>query len=143
MHRYLTDGEAARCLDTRKTAGNETISIVPQGIESTRSATYVFKRLLNLLFQHSDRFLPEVTALWEASEKQLVDDCAHVSRTARVLLAVGETDLATKCLTYFSKTELIKALDVAERLAQAYEIRTRALYGFSRSTTPTSPEQIW
>lgn len=143
MHRYLTDGEAARFFDTRKTSGNETISAVPQGVESTRSATYVFKRLLNLLFQHSDQFLPEVTTLWEALEKQLVDDCAEVFRTVRVLLAAGETDLATKCLTYFSRTELIKVLDVAERLAQAYEIRTRALYGFSRSTTPTSPEQIW
>ena len=143
LHRYLTDGEAARCLDTRKTSGNETISIVPQGVESTRSATYIFKRLLNLVFQHSDQFLPELTALWEASEKQLLIDCAEVSRTARVLLAAKETDLATGCLTYFSKTELAKVLDVAERLAHAFEIRTRALYGISRSATPTGPAQIW
>jgi dipeptidase len=143
MHRYLTDGEAARCHDTRRTSGNESISIVPQGIESTRSATSFFKRLQNLIFQHSDAFLPEITALWEASEKQLLIDCAQVSKAASVLLAANETDLATTCLTYFSKTELTKALEIAERLSYALEIRTRALYGISRSATPTGPEQIW
>lgn len=143
MHRYLTDGEAARCLDTRTTSSIETISIVPQGIESTRSATYVFKRLLNLLLQHSEEFLPEVTALWEAWEGQLLVACSEVSKTARLLLSAGEMDLAAKCLTYFSNTELTKALDAAERLAHAYETRTRALYGFSRSGKPSGPEQLW
>lgn len=143
LHRYLTDGEAARFYDVRETRDQDAVSIVPQGIEATRSASYVFKRLQNLVFQHSDVFLPEVTALWEASERKLLADCAHVVRAAGVLLDSKEPDLANMCLTYFSKTELNKALDVAEKLAQSLEIRVRLLHGISRGRTPVGPEQIW
>src|SRR5215207_6261215 len=51
QHRYLTSGESARFLDTRHATGgrSETVSQVPQGIESTRSASEIGKRLLNLV----------------------------------------------------------------------------------------------
>src|SRR5690349_17512644 len=67
QHRYLTAGEDSRFVDRRHEA---TVSCIPQGIESTRSAAYAGKRLLYLILQHVERFLPEVTALWEAMEHQ-------------------------------------------------------------------------
>lgn len=143
QHRYLTEGEAARFLDSRKATGEEITSVVPQGIESTRSATYVFKRLLNLAFQHGERFLPEITELWEALETRLIGACGDASGTARILLDADAADLAKKQLTYFSATELTRALDLAEKIAQACEVRTRLLHGFSDCPVPTGPEQIW
>ncbi|WP_411037507.1 C69 family dipeptidase [Shinella sp. BYT-45] len=141
LHRYLTEGEAERFLDDH--FSDEKVSIVPQGIEATRSATYVFKRLLNLVFQHSEQFLPEVTAFWEACESRLLAATADVLRTARLLLDAGEPALAARWLTYFTSTELVKALDSAEQLAAALDIRTRALHGIGCSTKPAAPEQVW
>jgi len=141
LHRYLTAGEAARFLDDRSL--DEKVSIVPQGIEATRSATYVFKRLLNLVFQHSEQFLPEVTAFWEACERRLLSASGDVLHTARLLLDAGEPGLAARWLTYFTGTELVKALDSAEQLAAALDIRTRALHGIACSAKPAAPDQIW
>jgi dipeptidase len=59
------------------------------------------------------------------------------------LIAAGERELALDYLTYFSKTELLRSLEVAETLAQALEARTRALYGFKPDPMPRSAEQIW
>ncbi|MBT4888981.1 MAG: dipeptidase, partial [Rhodospirillales bacterium] len=141
QHRYLTTGESSKFLDDRKDQG--AISSVPQGVESTRSATQVFKRLLYLIVQHSDLYLPEVTAVWEAVENHLLTTHDGVVQTAQVLLSQGHVDLAADYLTYYSHTELMKALDLAETLAAGLEARTRALHGFSNSITPISAEQIW
>ena len=141
MHRYLTDGEAERLLDDRHP--DDKVSLVPQDIEATRSATYVFKRLLNLVLRHSDTFLPEVTAFWRASERRLLQATGDVLKTARVLLDAGEPALATRYLTYFSQTELVKSLDAAEQLAAALDVRSRALHGIKAASTPLGPEQIW
>lgn len=141
MHRYLTDGEAERFLDDRHS--DDKVSLVPQGIEATRSATYIFKRLLNLVFLHSDTFLPEVTAFWKACERRLLDASGDVSRTARILLDADEPALARRYLTYFTNTELVKALDSAEQLAAALDIRSRALHGINAGIKPSGPEQIW
>jgi dipeptidase len=141
MHRYLTEGEAERLLDDRHP--DDKVSLVPQDIEATRSATYVFKRLLNLVLRHSDAFLPEVTAFWKASERRLMQLTGDVLRTARVLLDAGEPALARQYLTYFSHTELVKALDAAEQLTAALDIRSRALHGIDAASKPLGPEQIW
>ena len=140
QHRYLTAGESTRFIDTRKP---KSVSIVPQAIESTRSATQIFKRLLNLTLRHHDVYLPEVTAVWEGIERQLLTAHQSVARAAELLIAAGERELALDYLTYFSKTELLRSLEVAETLAQALEARTRALYGFKPDPMPRSAEQIW
>ena len=140
MHRYLTDGEAERFLDWHS---DDKVSLVPQGIEATRSASYVFKRLLNLVLRHSDMFLPEVTTLWKACEQRLLEASGDVAKTARILLDAGEPALAARYLTYFTTTELVKALDSAEQLAAALDIRSRALHGINTASKPLGPEQIW
>ena len=145
QHRYLSDGEASRFLDSRHAENGrpQTLSAVPQGIESTRSAGLAGKRLLNLLFQHHETFLPEALALWQAIEATLIGEQARIARSTAVLLEAGEPDLAAHLLTYFTGTELRRALDTMEQLAQALEIRTRYLFGFRAEPTPRAPAQIW
>ncbi len=145
QHRYLTSGEDARFIDMRHAAEGNTdaLSQVPQGIESTRSATAVFKRLLCLVSQHHERYLPEVTEIWEATEQRLMTELDATLRTAAILLEAGEDDLAARYLTYFTGTELRAALTLAETLSTGLEARTRALHGISNAMEPHSPKQIW
>lgn len=140
MHRYLTDGEAERFLDGRH---SDDVSLVPQDIEAARSASYVFKRLLNFVLRHSEVFLPEVTVLWKACERTLLETSTDVSKAARILLDAGESALAARYLTYFTNTELVKALDIAEQLTAALDIRSRTLYGINAASKPLGPEQVW
>lgn len=145
QHRYLTAGESSRFLDMRhaKQGNLESLSVVPQGVESTRSAVQVFKRLLYLVLQHADLFLPEVTAVWEGVERRLTKAHAGVVETAATLLSAGRHDLAADYLGYYSRTELLAALDLADTLAAALEARTRASFGISSSSKPLSTEQLW
>jgi dipeptidase len=145
QHRYLTAGEASRFQDLRHARNGrpESISVIPQGIESTRSAAQVFKRLLYLVFQNQAAFLPEVTETWVAVERRLVEAQSSVLRTAETLVASGELDLACGYLTYYGRTELLNALALAESLAQSIEARTRALFGIRTDAEPLSPDQIW
>jgi hypothetical protein len=140
MHRYLTDGESASFIDQRKP---EKISLVSQQIEATRSAAHVFKRLLYVMLQEPDTYLPEVTAVWEGVERRLrrLDD--SVGQAAEALISAGKGDLATDYLTYFTQTELLNALNLAETLAAALEIRTRALHSFKPWPQPKTVEQTW
>jgi hypothetical protein len=142
QHRYLTAGEASRFMDLRH-GRSETLSTVAQGIESTRSAAQVFKRLLYLVFQHPTDFLTEVTATWIAVERRLADAQPAVIRTADTLIAAGEIELARDYLSYYSRAELLNALTLGESLAQSIELRTRALYGFRMDADPLAPDQIW
>jgi hypothetical protein len=145
QHRYLTTGESSRFLDLRHARkGNpESVSRIPQGIESTRSATEVFKRLLNLICQHHEMFLPEVTAIWQAVEGKLLLAHPGVIETAEILLDAGKPARAAAYLTYYCQTELMAALTLGETVAQSLEARSRALFGFSTDPEPKSPEQIW
>lgn len=138
-HRYLTSGEDALFEDERH---EEAVSGVAQGIESTRSATAVHRRLLYLLAQQQ-RFLPEVTEAFEALERRLEGAQAKAARAAALLLAGGETALAAEVLTYFCDTELRRALELAEVLAASLEARTRLLHGISDAPRPKAFEQIW
>jgi hypothetical protein len=145
QHRYLSDGEAARFLDSRHAINGraDTVSRVPQGVESTRSASEIGKRLLNLVFQHHEAFLLEVTSVWEAVESRLTAEQARIAKSAGILLDAGETDLAAELLTYYSTTELRRVLQLAESLVNGLEVRTRALHGFSTDAAPRSPPQTW
>ena len=145
QHRYLTAGESSRFQDMRHANNGrpDTLSHIAQGVESTRAASEVFKRLLNLVAQHSEVFLPEVTAVWEAVERRLRADVLLVQDMAQCLLDAGRAELAQDCLTYFSKTELLGALQLAEDLARGLEARTRALHGFRTQVQPKGAAQIW
>ena len=140
QHRYLTENEAALFADERH---GESVSAVPQGIESTRSATASFKRLLYLLLQRQADFLAEVTAVWEALERRLLPLRADTATAAGLLLAAGERDLATRLLTYVTGTELRRALDLCDTLAASLEARTRLLHGIRDEARPRAAEQIW
>jgi dipeptidase len=140
QHRYLTAGESARFIDMRKP---QALSIVPQQIEATRSAAQVFRRLLYVMLQNHDVYLPEVTSVWEGVERKLFGLHGGVIRAVEALIAAGKTELGLEYLTYFSQTELLNSLDLAETLADALEARTRALHGFKPWPTPAPIEQIW
>lgn len=142
-HRYLTDFEPSRLMEASFAIGTEGSSAISQGVESTRSATYVFKRLQYLIFQHHELFLPEITSIWTALERSLIKSHEDFRQIAGVLLGSNNEALATRTLTYFCDTELIKALDMAEKLAQSLEIRTRALFGINTGSVPKSPTKIW
>ena len=139
QHRYLTDGEDARFMDTRH---GEAISAVAQGIESTRSATASFKRLLYLLLQQQG-FIAEVTQTFDALERHLDTQQQTAAKAAAVLLAAGEEPVAAAVLTYFCDTELRRSLELAEILAASIEARTRLLYGIGDDPVPKAVEQLW
>ncbi len=145
QHRYLTTGESSKFEDTRHSSTNDTsaLSDVPQSIESTRSAVGSCKRLLYLVSQHHEAFLPEVTEVWEAVEQRLINEHQGIVRSAEVLMEKGEEELTAQLLTYYSNTELLKGLDLVETLAASLEARTRALHGIRAIGEPLSAEQIW
>ena len=144
QHRYLTSGESTRFVDTRHAIsdGPEFLSQIPQGIESTRSAVLVFKRLLYLMQQHPE-FLEEVTPLWQAFERQRLSEVPSVLKSAGILFEKGEPELARDHLTYYTNTELRNALKLGETLAESLEAKTRLLHGISDDPTPKSFDQIW
>ncbi|MDP4823194.1 MAG: C69 family dipeptidase [Aestuariivirgaceae bacterium] len=144
-HRYLTESEAGRFMDMRHALRGrpDALSSVPQGIESTRSAFYVFKRLMYLMLQHHEDYLPEVLPVWEAEEARLSGQLSCVLAAARLLADRGETELARFGLDYFTRTELLNGLRMAEQLADGLEARTRARFGFSADPVPQSAPQIW
>ena len=143
-HRYLTVRESSKFMDTRKQAKEpESVSSVAQGIESTRSASYVFKRLLYLVMQRPEDFLEELTGLWQALEAKLMMQTTRVSETARILLEQQRPEHARDCLDYFSNNELMKALELAANLSTAIEARSRILYGIGDDPVPRSLKQLW
>ena len=142
QHRYLTEGEAGRYYDPRF-LGEKKYPMVSQGIESTRSATQIFKRLEYLAFQNSELFMKDLVEICCAAERTLSRELGNVQRTAEALFASGEFDLGRGYLTYFCCTELLKSLNAAEALAAGMEIRTRALHGIKRQNKTSGPRQLW
>ncbi len=120
-HRYLTEGEAARFMDRDW-----------QGIESTRYAFHVFKRLFYLVDEHRAEFLPEVTAALTDFESRQAQAQAIVERTALKLYETGEPDLARAHLTYRSNTEAMNAIHLGEALAAGIEARTKLKFGIRK-----------
>jgi len=141
-HRYLTADEAALFINPELDKPEQQ-SQVSQAIESTRSAFRIFKRLFYLTMQHHEKFLPEVTETLEAFETDLINQQARVEKTALTLYKAGEVDLARNYLTYFSNTEAMDALRLAEMLSNSLEIRTQLLFGIDESTESGSPDVLW
>ena len=143
-HRYLTRGESHRFLDRRKEdKGPDTVSLVPQGIETGRSAFHDFKRLMHLAFQQPDPILTEVWTHWRAVEAGVNAELSDVLRAAALLLDAGEEALASQVLTEFSHARFARAMADCRALAEAAYARLRALGSLNMSDAPLSPEQIW
>lgn len=121
-HRYLTEGEASKFVDSNL-----------RGIESTRYAFRVYKRLFYLTKEHEEKFLPEVTESLTAFESQLIDRQQSTERTALTLYKAGETKLARNYLTYYCKNEAMNGLRLGEALATSLEAKTRVLFGIRPS----------
>lgn len=118
-HRYLTAGEAERG------------SVEPdfKGIESTHFADRAVKRLLYLVDEHREAFLPDVTAALDAFEARELTSQDDLERTAQILLAAHERGLAHRYLTREANTAAADGLRLIEALADDLEARTKALYG--------------
>ncbi len=140
MHRYLTTGEDWKFMDERKVDAQ---SAVPQRVEATRSAVYIFKRLLYLLCEHHELFLPEVTPVWQAFEQALAIEQNDVVATAETLIAAGKPHLAKKLLTDHCTHHATRALDLGEAMVNSMEARSRVLFGIRNESGWRGPEQIW
>jgi dipeptidase len=129
-HRYLTAGEADRFQDPEH-----------QGLESTRYVFRTYKRLFYLTREHEKKFLPEVTEALEAFEARLIAQQSNVERTAEKLFQAGAPELARNYLTYYSSTEALNGLRLADDLATGIEARTRAIHGIRLPKSATSEDR--
>lgn len=125
-HRYLSAGEAER----------QNIDPVQQGVESMNYADRSVKRLLYVVNEHRDVFLPEVSASLDAFDARQLAAQAGIERTAQILLAAHEDGLAHRYLTeqaYRSATEGMRLIDA---LSDGLESRTKAIYEIRTPETP-------
>ena len=145
QHRYLTAGEDSRFMDERHALnGNpNALSHIPQGIEASRSAVQVFKRLLYLALREPVQFLPELEQVWSAHEHRLERSNTQIQRAAEVLFSQNETVLASAVLTYFANTELLTGLLLGEQMVLGLEARVKTLRGFDTALKPSAFPQIW
>ena len=141
-HRYLTADESALFISPDSDSPKQKSS-VSQSIESTRSAFRVFKRLFYLIMQHHEKFLPEVTETLDAFEARLIQQQRGIEKTALTLYQVGEVELARNYLTYFSHTEAMRSLRLAEALSNSIEARTKLLYDHDDLLGSPSPDVLW
>ncbi len=142
-HRYLTTGESARFLDTRKKEKNpDSVSHVPQGIEVAESAVYQFKRLMHLALQHPP-MLDEISDHWRRTEAAVNADLPDLLRSAEILLDAGEADLAERLLTQSSYQWLDRALRDCVALAGSAYVRLERAGLLNDSLSPISARQIW
>jgi hypothetical protein len=103
----------------------------------------VFKRLLYLLAEHHETFLPEVTPVWEAFERAAESELNGVVESARLLLEAGRPELARDVVTRFSHAQALRALDLGEAMVASMEARSRLLFGIRDDGGWRGPEQIW
>ena len=141
QHRYLLQGEAAAFVDDSD--ATDLASAVPQRIEATRSAVAVFKRLLYLLAEHHELFLPEVTPVWEAFEREVATALAGVTAMAETLVSAGRLDLALDLVTRHCSTEALRSLDLGETMADSMDARSRLLFGIREDRAWRGPRRLW
>lgn len=126
-HRYLTAGEAERIID-----------VPQQGIESTQYVDRAVKRLLYLVDEHREAFLPEVSAALTAWDSRQIAAQDDIERTALVLLKAHQDELLTRYLTEQAHRAAADGLRLIDALAIGIEARTRVLYGI-RTPDITNP----
>lgn len=143
-HRYLTAGESARFLDPRSADERpDSVSIVAQAEEVTRSAFYIYKRLMHLTFMQGRDAVEEIAGHWRNLEARLAAELPMVTRSAEVLCDAGEDELAARMLTEHSRVRLLEALADAEILIASLEARLRLAGLQNVAGKSTCPEQIW
>jgi dipeptidase len=118
-HRYLTAGEAER----------QNIDPIQQGLESTNYADRAVKRLLYLVNEHRDLYLPEVGAALDAFDTRQLAAQSGIQRTAEVLLAAHADALAHRYLTEEADRSAAEGMQLIEGLAVGLEARTKVTYG--------------
>ncbi len=91
--------------------------------------------------QHHEKFLPEVTETLDAFETALIQQQPEIEKTALTLYQAGEIELARNYLTYFSNTEAMRSLRLAEALSDSIEARTKLL--FDQDDLLGSPDVLW
>lgn len=117
-HRYLTAGEAERIIDPAQ-----------QGLESTQYADAAVKRLLYLVDEHRELFLPEASAALDAFDTRQLAAQQEIERTAQVLLDAHEEGLARRYLAEQAHASAADGLHLIQSLADGIEARTKVLYG--------------
>jgi len=143
-HRYLSVGESHRFLDTRKLDKSpDTVSRVPQGVETGETAVYHYKRLMHLAFQKPEPILREVWVHWRGVERDAIAALPDVLRRVEVLLEAGEGALARRDLETFSCALLNEALGECRVLSEAAHIRLRRSGDLNLTDTPKTVEQLW
>lgn len=130
-HRYLTEGEASAFMAKER-----------QGLESTRSAFYEFKRLFYLVMEHEKPFRREVTDAMEAFEAGLIRQQPTTEAIAAGLFEAGKPELARCFLTYYSTTELMNGLRLGQTLADSIDARTKLLFGVRQPASPILDNNI-
>lgn len=117
-HRYLTATEAERAIPAEQ-----------QGLESTEYVNRSVKRLLYLVEEHRDAFLPEVAAALTAFEARQLAAQGDVERTAKILLDAKEEALAKRYLTEQAHVAAAAGMTLIDNLAASIESRTKLLFG--------------
>jgi dipeptidase len=130
-HRYLTAGEDER-----------SIQKADQGLESTRYVNRAVKRLLYMVDEHRDSFLPEVSAALTAFDARQLAAQPEVERTAEILLQAKEDALARRYLTEQAHVAAGDGMRLIEALAGSIEARTKWLHGIRgpESDTPSGSQ---
>lgn len=143
-HRYLTEGEAARFLDSRHAGDRpDSVSHVAQAAEVTQSAVLTFKRLMHLAFLGGPQPFREVWDHWRLAEAEMMGELPDVLASAGLLSGAGRADLASRLLTDHSRTRLLRCLDEAAKLADALEVRLQRRGLLAEARPPVGMEQLW
>ena len=145
MHRYLTTGEAHRFMDNRKeiAGGDDTLSKASQRTESFRCAVSECKRLLYLMLQNQDRYIPEVVECFEAREAIVSMQTETMLMAASALVKQGDEAAAFSLLAYYSNTELLVGLELVATLSASIEARTKLAGQDDSDTSLKLYDQIW
>ena len=118
-HRYLTAGEARR----------QTIREDHRGLESTRYAHRISKRLFYLATEHDDQFSAEVHHALDLLEASLITAHQQERRIARLLASQSESDLLVHHLTARAHEHALRSLRLKEVLAESIDARARLEHG--------------
>lgn len=118
-HRYITAGEAEKQMISRE----------DMGVEGTRYANRAVKRLLYLMDEHRDHFLPEVSGALRAWDERQLAAQPGIERTAQILLKAGEDALARRYLTEQAHAAAGEGMRLIVALADSIEARTKVLFG--------------
>jgi len=143
-HRYLTDSEATRFHDPRKANTQpESLSLISQSREISRSAFQIFKTLMHAVFLDHETLLPLVSSMFRTKEKQIVESLKHQIGAAKILINNDRADLAVRHLTEFSTHHLIENMNIAEYWLRALEARHRIFHPTDLDEPYSGPQQIW